>query len=72
MTSTRRSPGRALLRLFNTVAFVLGSVLIVLGLTMTVPALVSAANSEPATAMWISIAAGITSISGALIRSLVD
>ena len=72
MTSTRRSPGRALLRLFKTVAFVLGSVLIVLGLTMTVPALVSAANSEPATAMWISVAAGITSISGAVIRSLVE
>lgn len=64
----RRTPVR---RLLTTVAFVLGSVLIVLGLTMTSAALVSAANSEPETAMWISIAAGITSLGGLGLRSLV-
>lgn len=71
MTTMRSTPTRSpLLRLLNTVAFVLGSVLIVLGLAMTSAAIVSAANSEPDAAVWISVAAGVTAFGGLGIRSL--
>ena len=59
------------LRLLTTVGFVIGSVLIVLGLTMAVAAAVSVFHSQLEVAMWIAIAAGITTVCGVVLRSLV-
>lgn len=65
MTTRRQSPGsRPTLTLLRTVAFVLGSVLMFIAIGMTLSALVSALYAEFETALWISIAAGITIVFG--------
>jgi trk system potassium uptake protein TrkH len=61
VSRSARSPVRNLL---NTVAFILGSVLIVLALAMSASSVVSVVNREFQTAMWIAIGAGITAASG--------
>jgi trk system potassium uptake protein TrkH len=62
-----QSPGLSLLQ---TVAFVLGSVLIFIAVAMTTTAVVSAIYSEFDTASWISVAAGISAAVGYVTRRL--
>ena len=59
--SRRKVPAISLLQ---TVAFVLGSVLIFIAVAMTSAAVVSAFYGENETAVWISVAAGITALVG--------
>lgn len=63
-----QSPARSLLK---TVAYVLGSVLLFVAVAMTTSAVVSALFSEFETALWISVAAGITALAGYITRRVV-
>lgn len=58
---TRKDPALSLLQ---TVAFVLGSVLIFIAVAMTSAALVSAIFGEYETGAWIAVSAGITAVIG--------
>jgi len=70
-TRAKRSSQPPALSLLKTVAFVLGSVLIFVGVAMTLAALVSAVYAEYDTALWIAVSAGITSIVGFATRRTV-
>lgn len=68
---TRRKTEEPAIGLVKTVAFVLGSVLMFVGVAMVVSAVVSAISSEFQTSVQISIAAGITALTGYVTRRLV-
>ncbi|HEX6221043.1 MAG TPA: TrkH family potassium uptake protein [Acidimicrobiia bacterium] len=70
-TGARRSTQTPAVSLLQTVAFVLGSVLIFIAVAMTTAAAVSALYSEFDTASWIAVAAGITAVVGYATRRLV-
>jgi trk system potassium uptake protein TrkH len=70
-TRAKRSSQPPALSLLKTVAFVLGSVLLFVGVAMTVAALVSAGYSEYETAFWIAVSAGITTLVGFVTRRTV-
>jgi trk system potassium uptake protein TrkH len=70
-TRAKRSAQPPALSLLKTVAFVLGSVLLFVGVAMTLAALVSAAYAEYDTALWISVSAGITALVGFVTRRTV-
>lgn len=59
------------LSLLKTVAYVLGSVLLFVGVAMTTAAIVGALFGEYETALWIAISAGITSLAGYVTRRVV-
>lgn len=69
MSVKARSRPEPALRLLNTVSFVLGSVLMVVALVMTVPAVVSAALGEDTT-RGLTLAAVVTLGAGALLRRI--
>jgi len=73
MTALGRRRGREpVLRLMNTVGFVMGSVLVSLGL-VTLPAVIVASISDaPGTAVGIAVAGALTSISGVILRRVCD
>ncbi|MGH8950403.1 MAG: TrkH family potassium uptake protein [Acidimicrobiia bacterium] len=60
-----------LAHLLTSVAYVIGSMLIFVGLAMVVASLVSAINAEYETAMWIAVAAVTTAGAGAVARRFV-
>jgi len=70
-TWAKRSTQPPALSLLKTVAFVLGSVLIFVGVAMTLAALVSAVYAEYDTALWIAVSAGITTLVGFVTRRTV-
>jgi trk system potassium uptake protein TrkH len=70
-TRAKRSSQPPALSLLKTVAFVLGSVLLFVGVAMTVAALISAGYSEYETAFWIAVSAGITTLVGFVTRRTV-
>jgi trk system potassium uptake protein len=67
----KRSTQPPALSLLQTVAFVLGSVLLFIGVAMTLAAVVSAAYAEYDTALWIAVSAGITTLVGYVTRRTV-
>jgi trk system potassium uptake protein len=67
----KRSSQPPALSLLKTVAFVLGSVLLFIGVAMTLAAVVSAAYAEYDTALWIAVSAGITTLAGYVTRRTV-
>ena len=72
MTTETRSRGQSpALGLLKTVAFVLGSVLLFIAVAMIVSAIVSVIYREYKTAMWITVSAVITALSGLATRRLV-
>ena len=72
MTTETRSRGQSpALGLLKTVAFVLGSVLLFIAVAMIVSAVVSVIYREYKTAMWITVSAVITALSGLATRRLV-
>jgi trk system potassium uptake protein TrkH len=72
MTSRTRGNAKSpALNLLKTVAYVLGSVLLFVGVAMTTSALVSALFGEFETAAWIAVAAGVTALAGYVTRRLV-
>jgi trk system potassium uptake protein TrkH len=66
--ATRKDPALSLLQ---TVAFVLGSVLVFVAVAMTSAAAVSTLYGEFETAAWISASAGITALAGYVTRRIV-
>jgi trk system potassium uptake protein TrkH len=72
MTARTREPRKSpALNLLKTVAYVLGSVLLFVGVAMTTAAVVSALFREYDTAAWIAVSAGITAVIGYGTRRLV-
>ncbi len=71
MSPPAPAPEGPVASLLKTVAYVLGSVLLFVGVAMAVAAIVSLLHREANEAAWITIAAGITGGSGLLTRRIV-
>lgn len=71
MTTRSRTTRAPTLSLLMTVAYVLGSVLLFVAVAMTSASVVSVVYGESETALWISVAAGITALAGYITRRVV-
>jgi len=70
-TRTRRTGQPPALSLLKTVAYVLGSVLLFIGVAMASAAVVSALFAEYETAVWIAVSAAVTAAVGHMTRRVV-